>query len=88
MAASDLRVSETLPNSSEAFGLVSDPPMEENSSGVISLASSFRDYMANFYSSLKSQSQVPLLIVIAFAVILLLMQVNTCLLVHICFRFT
>ncbi|XP_052210962.1 protein VASCULAR ASSOCIATED DEATH 1, chloroplastic isoform X2 [Diospyros lotus] len=76
MAASDLRVSETLPNSSEASGLVSDPPMEENSSGVISLASSFRDYMANFYSSLKSQSQVPLLIVIAFAVILLLMQLS------------
>ncbi|XP_028073501.1 uncharacterized protein LOC114275707 [Camellia sinensis] len=74
--ASDSRMSQMLPDSEDVNQLVGDR-LHGMSNGVTSLASLFRESMVKFYLSLKSQSQVPLVVVITLVMILLLMQVNT-----------
>ncbi|PSS24104.1 Protein VASCULAR ASSOCIATED DEATH 1 like [Actinidia chinensis var. chinensis] len=73
--ASDVRTSQILTDSKDVNQLVSHP-LQGTLNGVSSLASLFRESMVKFYLSLKSQSQVPLLLVITFAMILLLMQLS------------
>ncbi|GFY81245.1 hypothetical protein Acr_01g0010540 [Actinidia rufa] len=73
--ASDVKTSQILPDSKDVNQLIGHP-LQGTLNGVSSLASLFRESMVKLYLSLKSQSQVPLLLVITFAMILLLMQVN------------
>ncbi|XP_057492134.1 protein VASCULAR ASSOCIATED DEATH 1, chloroplastic-like isoform X2 [Actinidia eriantha] len=71
--ASDVKRSQILPDSKYVNQLIGHP-LQGTLNGVSSLASLFRESMVKLYLSLKSQSQVPLLLVITFAMILLLMQ--------------
>ncbi|CAL5362859.1 unnamed protein product [Camellia sinensis] len=64
-----------LPDFEDANQLVGDR-LHGMSNGVMSLASLFRESMVKFYLSLKSQSQVPLVVVITLVMILLLMQLS------------
>lgn len=73
---SDVRMPQLLLDSVDEKERVSDP-LRVTLNVVTSVASLFREAVVNFSSSLKSQSQVTVLLVMAFAVILLLMQVNT-----------
>ncbi|GMP42620.1 hypothetical protein CsSME_00012303 [Camellia sinensis var. sinensis] len=73
--ASDSRMSQMLPDSEDVNQLVGDR-LHGMSNGVTSLASLFRESMVKFYLSLKSQSQVPLVVVITLVMILLLMQLS------------
>ncbi|PSS35807.1 Protein VASCULAR ASSOCIATED DEATH 1 like [Actinidia chinensis var. chinensis] len=73
--ASDVKTSQILPDSKDVNQLIGHP-LQGTLNGVSSLASLFRESMVNLYLSLKSQSQVPLLLVITFAMILLLMQLS------------
>ena len=73
--ASDVKTSQILPDSKDVNQLIGHP-LQGTLNGVSWLASLFRESMVKLYLSLKSQSQVPLLLVITFAMILLLMQVN------------
>lgn len=78
---SDVRMPQIL-DSVDEKERVSDP-LQGTVNVVTSVASLFREAVVNFSSSLKSQSQVTVLLVMTFAVILLLMQVNhlTCTLI-------
>ncbi|KAL6981324.1 GRAM domain-containing protein [Sarracenia purpurea var. burkii] len=71
----DTRTSQILPGSKDVNQLVGDA-LQGTSNGSSSLTSSFLDSMMKFSMSLKSQSQVPLLLVIILAMILLLMQLS------------
>ena len=73
--ASDVRTSQILSDTKDVNQLVGHP-LQGTLNGVSSVASLFRESMVKFYLSLKSQSQVPLLLVITFAMIILLIQVN------------
>ncbi|GMP97142.1 hypothetical protein CsSME_00045511 [Camellia sinensis var. sinensis] len=64
-----------LPDSEDVNQLVGDR-LHGMSNGVTSLVSLFRESMVKFYLSLKSQSQVPLVVVITLVMILLLMQLS------------
>ncbi|XAR54189.1 hypothetical protein NMG60_11029217 [Bertholletia excelsa] len=72
--ASDLKVSEILPASEDVDRLVGDPI--RRTYNVTSHITWLRESLIKFYLSLKSQRQIPLLVVITLTVILLLMQLS------------
>lgn len=72
---SDERMAHVLLDSVDGNERVGDP-LQGTLKVVTSVASLFRESVVNFSSSLKSQSQATVLIVITFAVVLLLMQLS------------
>ncbi|KAI8545481.1 hypothetical protein RHMOL_Rhmol07G0043200 [Rhododendron molle] len=72
---SDVRMPQLLSDSVDEKERVGDP-LRVTLNVVTSVASLFREAVVNFSSSLKSQSQVTVLLVMVFAVILLLMQLS------------
>lgn len=72
---SDLRMSETLPES-RVINQVSNHPLRGSLGSAASVASCFRHSMEKLCLHLKSQSQLPSLVVIIVAVIFLLMQIS------------
>jgi len=72
---SDERMAHVLLDSVDGNKRVGDP-LRGTLKVVTSVASLFRESVVNFSSSLKSQSQATVLIVITFAVVLLLMQLS------------
>ncbi|XAR63265.1 hypothetical protein NMG60_11023147 [Bertholletia excelsa] len=74
LVASNLRVPQILPDSdgNQPLGDTPQGPLD----GVTPLASFFRESMVKFYLSMKSQHQVPVILLITFVMILLLMQLS------------